>query len=95
MFIGTDAELTQRLKNFDDHVIAQKQLRNVEKLKLQDVGDDLENTRKENLKLKTEMGRLEAAIEVSFDGFVRIEHGKLNVSLVIRARNNWFKTVKH
>ncbi|KAH9947593.1 P-loop containing nucleoside triphosphate hydrolase protein [Amylocystis lapponica] len=57
---GTDQELADRLKNFDEHIMQQKRTRREKLAKQQDVEDDLAAMRKAHVELNSEQGRLEA-----------------------------------
>ncbi|TFY67850.1 hypothetical protein EVJ58_g1346 [Rhodofomes roseus] len=57
---GTDQELADRLKNFDDHVMKQKQKQRSETEKAQDIEEELSAIRKEHVKLVGQQGQLVA-----------------------------------
>lgn len=63
-YIDTDAELNERLQNFDEHVNKQKQKRRREGDRLQDVDDELAAARKEHVALTAEQGKLEERLQV-------------------------------
>lgn len=64
-FTGTDDQLNLRLKNFDDHISAQKQKKRIEDTKKQDLEDDLANVRTQHTELVKQHGSLVAEAEVS------------------------------
>ncbi|KAI0917273.1 hypothetical protein AcW2_007450 [Taiwanofungus camphoratus] len=57
---GTDQELVNQLKNFDEHIARQKQKRRAEQSKQQDLEDELAVTRKTHVDLINEQGQLQA-----------------------------------
>ena len=65
--IGTDQELSDRLKNFDDHVMKQKQKQLNEVNKAQDIEEELDSVRKEHVRLIGEQGQLFAQEKVQSD----------------------------
>ncbi|KII86927.1 hypothetical protein PLICRDRAFT_665598 [Plicaturopsis crispa FD-325 SS-3] len=57
---GTDAELQERLRNFDEHVRLQKQKKGKEESTWQDLEDELTAARKAHVELVNEQGELAA-----------------------------------
>ena len=61
---GTDQELADRLKNFDDHIMKQKQKQLNETNKVQDLEEELTSVRAEHVKLIGTQGQLLAREKV-------------------------------
>jgi septal ring factor EnvC (AmiA/AmiB activator) len=64
---GTDEELEARLRNFDGHIIQQKQKKGKEESKRQDLEDELASARKQHVALVSEHGRLTSEAKVRFN----------------------------
>ena len=62
--VGTDEELTDRLRNFDSHIAEQKRKRKEEEDKLQDLEEELASARKTHADKLTDRGQLEAEVNV-------------------------------
>ncbi|CAL1713176.1 unnamed protein product [Somion occarium] len=60
---GTDEELSERLRNFDEHIAKQKQKKMTEDARLQDLEDELAQIRKSHVALTTEQGKLEEKLQ--------------------------------
>lgn len=58
--LGTDEELSERLRTHDDHVVRQRQRRTIEVGHQQDAEDDLAEARAEHVSMVTLQGQLRA-----------------------------------
>ncbi len=63
--IGTEEELAERLRNFDDHIMQQKRKRKSEESKMEDIEDELKRTRHAHSAKLTDKGQLEGEAKAS------------------------------
>jgi DNA repair protein RAD50 len=62
--IGTDEELQERLRNFDQNIEKEKMARNRRDVERQDLEDELAKTRRSHVELINEHGELAAEAKV-------------------------------
>ncbi|PSR71740.1 hypothetical protein PHLCEN_2v12388 [Hermanssonia centrifuga] len=70
---GTEEELAERLRNFDDHIMQQKRKRKSEESKMEDIEDELKRTRHAHSAKLTDKGQLEGEAKAQEERLLKRE----------------------